>query len=177
MSDLLDRTLNICISCIPRPGDVKDFVKKIKLEDGKIALRKKKLDRISALAKAKAAAANPAPPPPTIVVTPDVSSVVKVESPGPRPDPTPSALTAPRPLTNSPLHPSLPPKPGSPSKPVSLSQEPAKIATTAPAPPPAPVPTAPAPTASTVDDEIAKYEEVSSEIPSRILIQLVFYPE
>ena len=146
-------------------------MKKIKLEDGKIALRKRRLEKIAALAKAKAVA-NP-PPPPTIVVTPDVSSAIKVESSAPRPDPTPSTLGAPRPstgLSNSPLHPSLPPKPGSPSKPISLSQEPPKIAPTttnvAPAPPtPAAAATsAPAPVSIPVDDEIAKYEDVSSRI-------------
>ena len=118
-------------------------MKKIKLEDGKIALRKKRLDKISALAKAKATAANPPAPPPTIVVTPDVSSVIKVESPVPRPDPTP------RP-SSSPLHPSLPPKPGSTN------------ASVAP-PVPAATPT-PAPVTTSVDDEIAKYEEVNSLI-------------
>ena len=158
-------------------------MKKIKLEDGKIALRKKRLDKISALAKAKATAA---PPPPTIVVTPDVSSVIKVESPAPRPDPAPSTLTAPRP-SSSPLHPSLPPKPGSPSKPVSVSQEPPKVApttnvvpATVPATAPAPVPVAtlaPAPATTPVDDEIAKYEEVSSTttgIPFELLTKAVF---
>jgi hypothetical protein len=121
-------------------------VKKIKLEDGRIALRKQRLDKISALAKAKAAAANPPPLPPTIVVTPDVSSVTKVESPAPRPDPTPSTTTAPRP-SSSPLHPSLPPKPGS-----------TNVAPPVPAPTVAP---GPAPVTTLVDDEIAKYEEVS----------------
>ena len=126
-------------------------MKKIKLEDGKIALRKKRLDKISALAKAKATAANPPAPPPTIVVTPDISSVIKVESSATRPDPTPSTLTAPRP-SSSPLHPSLPPKPGS---------------TNASVAPPVPAATlVPAPVTSTpvVDDEIARYEEVSSSI-------------
>ena len=151
-------------------------MKKIKLEDGKIALRKKRLDKISALAKAKATAA---PPPPTIVVTPDVSSVSKVESPAPRPDPTPSTLTASRP-SSSPLHPSLPPKPGSPAKP---SQEPPKIApttTVAPATAPAPVPAATlalAPVTTPVDDEIAKYEEVSFTITAISCGLLTFYPE
>ena len=149
MSDLLDRIF-YNYYFISRPGDVKDFVKKIKLEDGKIALRKKRLEKMAANAKAKAAA----PPPPTIVVTPDVSSV-KVES---RPDPTL------RLLSSSPLHPSLPPKPGSPSKLPSL-QEPPKIVPTVPTPAPAPPPAVPAatpaPVTTSVDDEIAKYEDVS----------------
>lgn len=150
MSDLLDRIF-YNYYFISRPGDVKDFVKKIKLEDGKIALRKKRLEKMAANAKAKAAA----PPPPTIVVTPDVSSV-KVES---RPDPTL------RLLSSSPLHPSLPPKPGSPSKLPSLPQEPPKIVPTVPTPAPAPPPAVPAatpaPVTTSVDDEIAKYEDVS----------------
>lgn len=145
-------------------------MKKVRLEDGKIALRKKRLDKIAALAKVKAATTNPPPALPTIIVTPDVSSVTKVENPTPRPDPPPSTLAAPRSSTglgSSPLHPSLPPKPGSPSKPPPVSQElPKTVPTTtnvAPASaPPAPAPAAtPAPVPTPVDDEIAKYEEAS----------------
>ena len=108
---------------------------------------------MSALAKAKATAANPPAPPPTIVVTPDVSSVVKVESPVARLDPTPSTLTTALRPSSSPLHPSLPPKPGSTSTNASVAP-PVPAATLAPAPV----------TTSVVDDEIAKYEEVSSWI-------------
>ena len=143
-------------------------MKKIKLEDGRIALRKKRLDKISALAKAKATAANPPAPPPSIVVTPDVSSVVKVESPAARPDPTPSTLTATRP-SSSPLHPSLPPKPGSTTN-----------ANASVAPPVPALALAPAPVTSTtstpvVDDEIAKYEEVSSWITGIACGFLIFF--
>ena len=120
---------------------------------------------MSALAKAKATAA--LAPPPTIVVTPDVSSVTKGESPAPRPEPTPSTLTATRP-SSSPLHPSLPPKPGSTTSNTSV----ASVA------PPAAVPAAtvaaPAPVTSSVDDEIATYEEVSSSITGTPCGRLTF---
>ncbi|KAF8167499.1 THO complex subunit 1 transcription elongation factor-domain-containing protein [Crassisporium funariophilum] len=158
-----------------QPGDVKDFVKKIKLEDNRIALRRQRLERMSAMAKARAAALVVAEiPAPSLVVTPD-DNVAKIESP-PRPDSSANTLSTPRSVTgvgNSPLHPSLPPKPGSPSKPASSSQEPVKIAAptpiVAPTPAPAPVAVVPAtpvpPAAPTpVDDEIAKFEEVSATI-------------
>ena len=89
------------------------------------------------------------------------------------------SLAAPRPVTslgNSLLHPSLPPKPTSPSKLASSSQEPVKVDTapaatsggassspvTAPASTaaPVPVPVAP-PVALPIDPEIVKYEDVS----------------
>ncbi|KAF9486342.1 UDP-glucose 4-epimerase [Pholiota conissans] len=156
------------------PGDVKDFVKKIKLEDARISLRKKQLEKI-AIAKARQTAAAVQPPsnptPPAIVVSSEASAVNKPETPSHRPETTPGALVAPRPISGSsasPLHPSLPPKPGSPSKAASSSQEPVRTAAPTPtnAPIVTPVPTGtPAPISLSlpapipVDAEILKYEE------------------
>lgn len=153
-----------------RTGDVKDFVKKIKLEDGKIALKKQRLEKISALAKSRASEAvkaTTAPP------TASDNAPSKLES-TPRTESALGSLAAPRPVTsvgNSPIHPSLPPKPGSPSKFTSSPQEPLKNATASPRVADTVVPTpaiqpvtqpisAPAP--AIVDPEIAKYEEVGS---------------
>lgn len=146
---------------------MKDFVKKIKQEDARIELRKKNLAKTAerlALAQAKAAAAK-------VAVTTETKETV------PSASTSAETLSAPRPLvgsnqTSSPLHPSLPPKPGSPVKP-SLSQDTARNATPAPAvaviaaapvPTPSPAPTpAPtlAPTAALPDEQILKFEEVS----------------
>ncbi|KAF4611518.1 hypothetical protein D9613_004115 [Agrocybe pediades] len=155
-----------------QPGEVKDFVKRIKQEDAKINLRKQRLERI---AKSKAAAA-PAPaktpvenPTPAIVISSTETHAATQPDTTHRSEPTPGTLAAPRPVSgmgNSPIHPSLPPKPGSPSKPASSSQEPVKSATSSPsiAPIPSPVPApvaaqVPAPAPEPVDPEIAKYEE------------------
>ena len=141
---------------------MKDFVKKIKQEDARIELRKKNLAKTAerlALAQAKAAAAKAAVTTETKETLPSASASAET-------------LSAPRPLvgsnqTSSSLHPSLPPKPGSPVKP-SLPQDTARNATPAPAvpvivapvPAPSPAPT-PVPTATLPDEQILKFEEVS----------------
>ena len=171
VSGIFDTPLATLILGFCRTGDVKDFVKKIKLEDGKIALKKQKLEKISALAKARASEAAKATIAPPTLTAPD-NAPSKLEAATPRIESAPGSLAAPRPVTgvgNSPIHPSLPPKPGSPSKFTSSSQESLKNATASPrvadvvAPTPAIQPVtqpiallAPA----TVDPEIAKYEEV-----------------
>lgn len=145
-----------------QPGDVKDFVKKIKQEDARIELRKRNLTKTAerlALAQARAAAAKAAVTTETKETVPSASTSAET-------------LSAPRPLvgsnqTSSSLHPSLPPKPGSPVKP-SLSQDTVRNATPAPAvpviaiaapvPAPSPAPT-PAPTAALPDEQISKFEE------------------
>jgi len=139
-------------------------VKKIKLEDGRIAPKKQ---RLSALAKARASEA--AKTTPSITVVEPASSKPEVLTP--RAETSPGTLAAPRPIVgvgSSPIHPSLPPKPGSPSKLLSSSQEPFKSATPSPrpadavAPAPAVLPVAApilAPTPPILDPEIAKYEE------------------
>ncbi|KAJ3512273.1 hypothetical protein NLJ89_g3610 [Agrocybe chaxingu] len=144
-----------------QPGDVKDFVKKIKQEDARINMKRQKLERM-----ARARSANATSNPPAIVVSSDSASTSKPpETSGPRPEANSSGLAAPRPVLaagSSPLHPSLPPKPGTPSKPASSSQEPLKNSTPIPnvAPAASPVPAStPIPPHALVDPEIAKYEE------------------
>lgn len=140
-----------------RPGDVKDFVKKVKQEDARIEMRKKQLVKTAeriAQARAKAAAAaaqTPSPPKPTNTATPE----------------TPST---PRPISSTPtptLHHPLPAKPGtSPPKPPTPAQ-PEPIPVTAPVlPPVVAVTPAPEPVVLPPDDQIAKYEEVCFIHPS-----------
>ncbi|KAJ2934319.1 hypothetical protein H1R20_g2793, partial [Candolleomyces eurysporus] len=127
------------------PGDVKDFLKKIKQNDARIELRKRQLasqaERI-AQAQAKAAAARAA----AAEEASKESSAMKTE-----PATQPSAATG-----TAPLHPSLPPKPGSTAsssqelKP-SASGAPASEAPTTPAPPAAPP--------TTTDEQVLKLEE------------------
>ncbi|KDR85576.1 hypothetical protein GALMADRAFT_218672 [Galerina marginata CBS 339.88] len=151
-------------------GEVKDFVKKIKQEDARINMRKQRLEKM-AQAKNRAAPAvtkNTAlEPPPAIIVSSEISQVSKPEA---RPEPVSGNLAAPRPVPavgSSPIHPSLPPKPGSPSKLANSSQEPARNATAtpnnapAPTPGPTPAPATPAPVQAPMppDEEIAKYDE------------------
>ncbi|KAH9958959.1 THO complex subunit 1 transcription elongation factor-domain-containing protein [Russula dissimulans] len=139
----------------PQPGDVKDFVKKMKQEDTKIDMRKKVLARQAeriAVARAKAAAAA------TGASTPGAQEPAVEQA-----KPVSSATAG-----GSSLHPSLPAKPRStsPSRTLDSSQAqptstPAPL-TPAPntserVPTPAPVPTAPATTAS--DEQILKLEE------------------
>ncbi|KAG1839472.1 THO complex subunit 1 transcription elongation factor-domain-containing protein [Suillus tomentosus] len=96
-----------------QPGDVKDFVKKVKQEDARIDMRRKQLVKNAerlAQARAKAAALQessarqetPAP-----VSTPAEPSKVEL------PAASFSALLSTPSISSSPLHPSLPPKPGS----------------------------------------------------------------
>ncbi|RDX44303.1 UDP-glucose 4-epimerase [Lentinus brumalis] len=152
-----------------QPGDVKDFVRKIKQEDARIEMRRKMLmkqaERI-AQARAKAAAlkegatgpglpaaANTAPAsaaPPAVPSSTSASSQDGLKAPG----------------TPTPLHPSLPAKPGTTPVPgESAAASPARVST--PNPPPAapatPAPPAPAPEAAPIvlppDEQIMKYEE------------------
>ncbi|CDO77293.1 hypothetical protein BN946_scf184753.g43 [Trametes cinnabarina] len=161
-----------------QPGDVKDFVKKVKQEDMRIEMRKKQLlQKAERMAQARAkaaalkdgatapglpAAANTAPPePPT-----QPAAAASVSSPDLR-------QNASSPPVFPPLHPSLPAKPGTtPVSGESAAASPARVSTPVP-PPAAPAPptpasaTAPTPTpapepASIVlppDDMIQKYEE------------------
>ncbi|KAG2022699.1 UDP-glucose epimerase [Coprinopsis cinerea AmutBmut pab1-1] len=143
-----------------QPGDVKDFVKQLKRYDAQIEMRKRQLamaaERVAkAQARAAAAKAAAAPPAPAPAPTPSEKPEGKQEPELAAPKPVPAA-------GNSPLHPSLPPKPGSPVKP-SPSQEAPKAATPAPAAP-TPTPSAPAPSPfvpppPTTDPQIKKFEE------------------
>ena len=141
------------------PGDVKDYVKKVKLEDVKIENRRKQLAKAAermAAARAKAAAASTASPAPGAT-----SSQDHAPSPGP-------AHTGPKPATPSappatpPLHPSLPAKPGTtPSKPPPpATPEPVPAPIVAPIPTPAPIPVPVVEVVPPPDDLILQYEEV-----------------
>ncbi|KAH9983882.1 hypothetical protein BJV77DRAFT_1062321 [Russula vinacea] len=135
-----------------QPGDVKDFVKKIKIEDNRIEMRKKTLARQAeriATARAKAVAA---------VTGTSTTQETTVEQ---------TKLSTPATAAGSPLHPSLPAKPGSasPSKTSESSQtQPTPTATT-PTPVPAPTERVPTPAPATppvttpTDEQILKLEE------------------
>jgi hypothetical protein len=135
---------------------VKDFVKKIKLEDNRIEMRKKALARQAeriAAARAKAAGGG------TGTSTPGAQEAVVDQN-----KPTASSTAA-----GSTLHPSLPAKPGSSSSKASESSQ-AQPTPTPPPPIPAPTPVervptptpAPATPAGTTppDEQIVKLEEV-----------------
>jgi len=148
-----------------QPGDVKDFVKKTKLEDNRIEMRKKTLarqiERIAA-ARAKAAA--------TSASTPTSTQENAAESTKPA-----NSTSTSTPASGSPLHPSLPAKPGSGSSskaPENAQAQPALSPAPTPTPPapvPAPAPTpvapervatpAPAPISIPPDEQILKLEE------------------
>jgi hypothetical protein len=150
---------NVAYVNFQRPGDVKDFVKKIKLEDTRIEMRReafaRQAERVAA-ARAKAAAVG------TPTSTPGSHEAAV--------DPNKSSASA----ASGGLHPSLPAKPGSssPSKESEPSQAQPTPTPTSPKPAPAPterVPTptpaaaAPAPvtTAPAADEHILKLEEVT----------------
>lgn len=137
-----------------RPGDVKDFFKKIKQEDARIEMRRKQLAKTAerlAQARAKAASAK------------DGAS----SSPHPHPSSTETAAAgAPSRIPTSssaPLHPSLPAKPGTTTIPASVSLDGAVTTSPSPAPPAAsPAPPAAAEPAPALppDEVISGYEEV-----------------
>lgn len=161
-----------------RAGEVKDFVKKVKQDEARIAIRKKTLARAAeriAQARSKTAAAASADVP---MVAPDANAQTTVTSQGEAAAPPveqPKQLvpgsTGPTPEGAVSLivpHPSLPARPGSvPSKPgetPALPSSPAssgQTSTFAPAPPPDPWAN---------DEQIAKFEEVGhspSEVHAR----------
>ncbi|KII93278.1 hypothetical protein PLICRDRAFT_101473 [Plicaturopsis crispa FD-325 SS-3] len=174
------------------PGDVKDFVKKIDQENARIKLRKQTLERQReqqlARARAKVAASKPASPAPAAPPA-DASSAsskestLKASATGPEARPAAQEGSAPMSLpgARSPLHPSLPAKPGlgtsvSEADPGTTAPPPADpviaSAPNGPAPPPAALPQpvtpaaptpapapAPAPVEAPRDAQIAKYEE------------------
>ncbi|KAG1779569.1 THO complex subunit 1 transcription elongation factor-domain-containing protein [Suillus placidus] len=163
-----------------QPGDVKDFVKKVKQEDARIEMRRKQLvknaerlahARAKAAALQESAARQETPAPASTPVEPP-----KVEPPAAL---FPALLSAPS-ISSSPLHPSLPPKPGSspvksfletgassPARPpITLPPPSSTIAAPTPIPTPAVVSASetssvivPPPVPSLTDDQIARYEE------------------
>ncbi|KAH9056853.1 hypothetical protein EDB87DRAFT_1675852 [Lactarius vividus] len=134
-----------------QPGDVKDFVKKTKLEDNRIEMRKKTLARQAervAAARAKATA--------TSASTPSTQENA-LESTKP-----PTSASTPTPAAGSPLHPSLPAKPGPPSP--TKAPENAQAPLT-PSPAPTPTPPAPAPAPATIP---AAPERVATPAPAPV---------
>lgn len=136
---------------------MKDFVRKIKQEDARIALKRQKI------AKARAAAVTAMNHPLTI----SNASTGQSESLAARPEDPSIAFAMPRPapgqITSPPsLHPSLPPKPGTPLKiqepksivPSSNATQLANVRVSTPVPP----------AAALVDPEIARCEDVSIRI-------------
>ncbi|KXN88950.1 THO complex subunit 1 [Leucoagaricus sp. SymC.cos] len=134
-----------------QPGDVKDFIKKIKLEDNRIEMRKKALAQ-ALEPQAQTSTPTPKAPPPEKntgerLMNVDASSSATTAQ---IPAPTPAAPAA------SLLHPSLPPRPTT-------------VVAAASPPPPVPVPTltpTPAPPTAPsvkklgpVDPQISKFEE------------------
>jgi THO complex subunit 1 len=145
-----------------RPGDVKDFVKKIKLEDARIDQRKKALARVSERiiqARAKANAASTSSP----IKEPRETALAAPEA---LKSEAPSTLSPSVPLSEarSPLHPSLPAKPGAaaiPSKSGSPQETPAPAPNLTSAPPAVvAAASSPVPPAPPADEQIARLEEV-----------------
>ncbi|KZT08810.1 UDP-glucose 4-epimerase [Laetiporus sulphureus 93-53] len=119
-----------------QPGDVKDFVKKVKQEDARIEVRKKQLTMAAermAKARAKAAAAKEAAASPAPASTPPVSQEASSTQPS---SAVPSRVHTP----SAPLHPSLPAKPGTvpPSTTEILAPKPEAARVSTPVPPAAP---------------------------------------
>ncbi|OJA18064.1 hypothetical protein AZE42_05422 [Rhizopogon vesiculosus] len=156
-----------------QPGDVKDFVKKVKQEDARIEMRRKQLMKNAerlAQARAKAAAA---------IAESTGPSTATQETPAPAPTPIPAAETKVEPPTtslpallavpgipSSPLHPSLPPKPGSsPIKPLTEAGATSPPSTAAPAPPSSMI-AAPTPTPAAASASASTSETISAAVPS-----------
>ncbi|KAI0801474.1 UDP-glucose 4-epimerase [Fomes fomentarius] len=151
-----------------QPGDVKDFVKKIKQEDARSNMRKQQLTKQAeriAQARAKAAALKEAAAAPGLSAAPDTAvASTSVSSAAPSDSVAPPKA----PGTPNPLHPSLPAKPGTTPVPgESAASSPIRVSTpnpgaqlaAAPATPtPAPAPE-PAPIMLPHDEQIQKYEE------------------
>ncbi|THG99281.1 hypothetical protein EW026_g3031 [Hermanssonia centrifuga] len=151
-----------------QPGDVPDFVKKVKQEDAKIDARKKQLAKTAgriAQTRAKAAAASaaaspapaPAPVPAPVIVTPAQDAATLTT-------PRPTLATASAPVATPPLHPSLPAKPGTtparpPPPPPQEPKEPIPPPIIAPTPTPAVIPPVVVETVLPPDDVITKHEE------------------
>lgn len=154
------------VNVVFRPGDVKDFVKKIKLEDNRIEMRKKTLarqaERITTVRAQTTATSSGTPGPTTQETAVDQTK------------PATSAT-----VTDSPLHPSLPAKPGSaspskasessqaqstptPTTPTPMPTQTERIPTPTPTPAPTPA-VAPAtpPVTTPLDGQILKLEEVT----------------
>ncbi|KZT22699.1 hypothetical protein NEOLEDRAFT_1119319 [Neolentinus lepideus HHB14362 ss-1] len=138
---------------VPDPGTIKDFADKVRMEDRRIEMRRNTLTKAAerlaqARARAEASkASTPAPPAKETNGSPSQESASRL------------AVAS---AASPPLHPSLPPKPGSAPAEVPASAS-APVPTPTPAPSVPPVstitPAAPAPPPPIVDDQINKFEE------------------
>jgi len=150
---------------------VKDYVKKIKQEDARIDMRKKTLAKTAeriAQARAKAAAPNPPAAEPTVPPPQSRESnlsttEVKTE---PSSQPTPVAVA-------SPVHPSLPPKPSTVST-SKLEAGPTPAASST-ASVPASIHLPAQDSVPPVDEQIQKFEEVSSVVRWLLDSILIFF--
>ena len=155
-----------------RPGDVKDFVKKIKQEDLRIEMRRKMLiKQAERIAQARAKAQQAAASKEGAASTPNLSAVANSSPTSPA---IPSSTSASSqdglkpPGTPTLLHPSLPAKPGANGE--NAAASPGRVSTPNPQPaaPATPTPSAPAPEPAPIvlppDEQIMKHEEVSSQI-------------
>ncbi|GBE77325.1 THO complex subunit 1 [Sparassis crispa] len=157
-----------------QPGDVKDFVKKVKQEDIRIEMRRTQLIRTAERiqqARAKVTATHKEAAAHAGAASPAAGSPMHLS-----PSSSQEAISAgqpahPRAIHASPLHPSLPAKPGTTPVPSSTSQDSLVALSSSPARVSTPVPPAPvAPTAAPAhgetapvvlppDDQITQYEE------------------
>ncbi|KAJ7204388.1 THO complex subunit 1 transcription elongation factor-domain-containing protein [Mycena pura] len=141
-----------------RPGEIKDFVKDIKRTDVRIDQRRKKLAIAAEKAAAAAAQAKIKPEPVTTEPAQPPKNETLSENATLNPAPLPPISNS----ASSPLHPSLPAKPGSPaavaeraSTSTVATPAPVQVTPTAtPAPPPAPA----------TDDQIISLEESKHRI-------------
>lgn len=154
-----------------RPGEVKDFAKKIKMEDGRINLRKQQLERIlQQRARAQAQAQQKAENEIKDVKMSDTTSestTAQTAATAASSTPAPPVIVQPVPTTpaQNALHPSLPLKPPSSPAPVQVSHSPIPVpaaATQLQTQPPARSTPPPAPTQALTlppDSIITKHEE------------------
>ena len=132
-------------------------MKKIKQEDARIEIRKKTLAKnAERMAQARAKAVAAATDTPT---SSQEAEPIKVEPP--------STAPSVQPVAESPIHPSLPPKPGTSVPARGPGTETPAVAPPAPAlPVPPPTTSAPSPTpAPSTDEQILKLEDVRIEVP------------
>ncbi|KAK0466275.1 THO complex subunit 1 transcription elongation factor-domain-containing protein [Desarmillaria tabescens] len=136
-----------------KPGEVKDFVKRLKFEDVQIERRKRQLAQQAERAAALAASQpTPAPVPPKTPETAPVSGTESTLRPAPVATPT-----------NSSLHPSLPAKPVATPTP-KPAQDPQPAPVSIPEPSPVPPPTVYTRPSPPTDPKIIKYEENKQRI-------------
>ncbi|SJL06435.1 uncharacterized protein ARMOST_09772 [Armillaria ostoyae] len=136
-----------------KPGEVKDFVKRLKLEDMQIERHKERLAK-----RAERAAALAASQPTPATVPPKATETAPVSGTESTPRPAPVATP-----TNTSLHPSLPAKPVATPAP-KPAQDPQPVLVSVPEPSPAPPPTVYARPSPPTDPKIIKHEENKQRI-------------